>query len=205
MGLPQFVTNDPLRLDPGRIVGLIGPPGSGLTRLGFNYLIEPSRVGPVAVVDVRGWLSPSAAWEMGIEPDHLVVVRCPDRHLWPQVLAALLEGVGVVYAEVPVGIGDQHLRRLAALARARKGCLVLRPIGGELPTGMTHLRLQGEGVEWIGVERGRGRLLSRRLRLEASGTVMAGMNRQIEVEDVGADVVRLVSGVVAVPVRVAVG
>ncbi len=206
VGLPQYGRqSDFLQLVPGRIVGLVGPPGLGLTRLGLSYLVEASRIGPVAAVDVRGWLAPAAAWEMGVEPERLVVVRCADRRLWPQVLAALPEGVGVVFAEVPGGIGDQHLRRLAALTRARKGSLVLRPLTGDLPTGLTHLRLQGAGVDWEGVEQGRGRLQSRRLQLEASGSVMAGMTRQVEVEDVGADLVRLVPGVVAGRTRVAVG
>ena len=46
----------------------------------------------IAVVDVRGWLCPVAAWEVGIAPDRLVVVRCPDRSDWSKVTASLIEG-----------------------------------------------------------------------------------------------------------------
>ena len=42
----------------------------------------------------------------GSPPENLVVVRCPDRARWAQVTATLLEGLGAVYAEVP--LGDQR-------------------------------------------------------------------------------------------------
>ena len=51
--------------EPGRVLGLVGPPGSGLTRLGLSLLADPARRGPVAVVDVRGWLCPPAAGRPG--------------------------------------------------------------------------------------------------------------------------------------------
>jgi hypothetical protein len=197
-------------LSPGRIVGLIGPVGLGLTRLGLSMLVETSRTAPVVTLDVRGWISPLAAWEIGIDPDRLVVVRCSDRRLWPQVTAALLEGVRAVYAEVPAGIGDQDLRRLAALARARRVGLILRPLQGDLPAGVTHLRIHAHAVEWVGTNRGHGRLGRRRLVVEASGKAAGGMEQTVVLEDlgvredVGADVMRVVPGVaVATPAEVA--
>jgi hypothetical protein len=207
--LPEDVLGAPT-LSPGRIVGLIGPIGLGLTRLGLSLLVETSRTAPVVTLDVRGWISPLAAWEMGIDPDRLVVVRCSDRRLWPQVTAALLEGVRAVYAEVPAGIKDQDLRRLAALARARRTGLILRPLQGDLPAGVTHLRIHALGVEWVGTDHGRGRLGRRRLVVEASGKAAGGMEQMIVLEDlgvregVGADVMRVVPGVaVATPTEVA--
>ncbi len=67
-----------LSLQPGRVTGLIGHPGFGLTRLGLVMLASREQLGPVAYLDVRGWLSPPAAWESGISPERLVVVRCDD-------------------------------------------------------------------------------------------------------------------------------
>ena len=67
-----------LRLQPGRVVELTGVAGSGLTRLGLRLLAEPSRSGPVVVLDTKGWISPRAAWEAGVAPEHLVVVLCAD-------------------------------------------------------------------------------------------------------------------------------
>ncbi|MBS1196110.1 MAG: recA bacterial recombination protein [Actinobacteria bacterium] len=122
--------------EPGRVLGLVGPPGLGLTRLGLSLLADPARRGPVAVVDVRGWLCPPAAWEAGVPPERLVVVRCAEQGLWGRVTAALLEGLPAVYAEVPPGAAEVLLRRLGALARARRAALILRPLRGGLPSGL---------------------------------------------------------------------
>lgn len=156
-------------LSPGKIVGLEGPAGWGLTRLGLSLLAAPSQVGTVVVIDVRGWFSPLAAWQAGVNRHRLVVVRCAERRLWPQVTSAVLEGVAAVYAEIPAGVGENDLRRLAALTRARKAGLALRPLRGSLPPGITHLRVRGSGVDWIGPDQGHGRLLQRQLSMEVSG------------------------------------
>jgi hypothetical protein len=190
-----------LTVQPGRVVEMVGDPGTGLTRLGLRLLADHSRMAPVVVLDTRGWISPAAAWETGVLPERLIVVRCPDPVLWPKVTAALLEGVRAIYAEVPVRVKEQDLRRLVALARARRVAVVLR--GNGLPSGISYLRLRAIGVTWEGADRGHGRLGRRRLVLEASGKGVAGIPRIIEVEDEGTDVVRLVSDVVVD--RVAVG
>jgi hypothetical protein len=184
-GIPRFGAQ------PGRVLGLVGPPGAGLTRLGLSMLAEPSRLGMVAVVDVRGWLSPLAAWEVGLTPERLVVVHCPDRARWGQVTAALVEGLGAVYAEVPEGTADAVLRRLGALARARRVALLLRPVRGRLPSGLAHLRLEGIGVAWEGAEAGHGRLTRRRLTVRAAGRGVGGVEQQLEVEDDGTDAVQV--------------
>ena len=49
-GLPDLLT-----LQPGRVVGLVGSPGFGLTRLGLAMLAAPAITGPIAYLDVRGW------------------------------------------------------------------------------------------------------------------------------------------------------
>ncbi len=188
---------DLLTLQPGRIVELSGVAGMGLTRLGYRMLAERSREAPVVALDVRGWMSPGAAWEAGVERRNLVVVRCPDPRLWPQVVSALCEGVSAVYAEVPSGVRDQDLRRLAALIRARQVRAVFRPLRGDLAGGIVHLRVRALGVSWDGVERGHGHLKGRRLVTEISGKGASGMTRRIELEDAGEDVVRVVSGVAA--------
>jgi hypothetical protein len=157
-------------------------------------------------LDTRGWISPAAAWETGVAPENLVIVRCDDPAIWPKVAAALLEGVDALYAEVPAGAREQDLRRLAALARARRAGVVMRSMGSNgLPPGVAHLRLRALGVTWEGADRGHGRLGRRRLMLEASGKGASGMTRRFEVEDEGTDVVRVVSDVVVGEARRAVG
>lgn len=178
-----------LTLQPGRITELVGDTGSGLTRLGLSLLAEPSHTGPVVVVDTRGWISPEAAWETGVEAESLVIVRCNEVPLWSKVTAALLEGVPAVYAEVPRGVREHDLRRLAALARARKTKVAFRSMATRLPGGVSHLRLRAIGVTWEGADRGHGRLTRRRLHLEASGKGAAGVTRRFELEDGGESIV----------------
>jgi hypothetical protein len=194
-----------LEAESGRVLGLIGRPGSGLTRLGLSLLADPSAAGMVAALDVRGWLCPVAAWEVGVDPTRLIVVRCPDRLTWPKVAAALVEGFPAVYAEVPARIGDATLRRLGALARARRSALVIRPVGGDLPAGMLHLRLESVGIVWEGIDRGHGSLLRRRLTLNASGKGVRGIEQMVEVVDDGTHPVRLVPRLAAAPAGRAVG
>lgn len=191
--------------EPGRVLGLVGPPGSGLTRFGLSLLAAPSATGMVAVVDVRGWLCPIAAWEVGIDPERLVVVRCPDRRSWLQVTASLLEGFPAVLAEVPSGVRDTDLRRLAALSRARRSALILRPVSGDIPAGVLYLRVESEGVHWEGVDRGHGALLRRRLTLRASGKGARGIEHLLEMEDDGSHPVHLVPGLAVAPAGLTAG
>jgi len=194
-----------LDLQPGRVTELVGVPGTGLTRLGLRLLAPHSWRAPVVALDTRGWISPEAAWETGVLAERLVVVRCDDPILWPKVTAALLEGVQAMYAEVPVRVREQDLRRLAALARARRVAVAMRSMGSGLPGGVAYLRVRALGVTWEGADRGHGRLTRRRLVLEATGKGAGGVARRFEVEDEGTDVVRVVSDVVVDPARRAVG
>jgi hypothetical protein len=203
--LEQFTGNaissseDLLTMQPGRVTGLIGHPGFGLTRLGLTMLASREQLGTVAYLDVRGWLSPPAAWEAGVAPERLVVIRCDDPVRWGRVAAHLLEGVVALYAEVPPRTKPAHLHKLAALARNRATPLVLRPLQGDLPGGLAHLRLEAKRVIWEGAGLGHGRLSHRRLVFEASGKAMRGMTRLIEMEDDGTNAMRLVPGLAAAP------
>ena len=172
-----------LAAPPGRVVSLEGHTGLGLTRVGLHLLAMSAVDVPVVAVDVRGWMCPMAGWEMGIDPARLITVRCADPVRWPQVVAALLEGVAGVYAEVPKGVKDAMLRRLAALARTRSSSLILRPLEGVMPSGVAFLRVRPLRVEWSGPDAGHGRLQARRITLEASGKGAAGVRRTVELVD----------------------
>lgn len=172
-----------LTLGPGQVAGLSGLPGSGLTRLGLSLIAPYASQGALACIDVRGWFSPAVAWDLGIEPDRLVVVRSSDFVTWGRIVATLLGGLRGVYAEVPPGIKDASLRKLVAKARTQRTPLVLRPIVGDLPKGIAHLHLRARGVAWEGTDAGHGRLTVRRTILDASGKSTRGMERTIEVED----------------------
>ena len=181
-----------LEIAPGQVAGLVGPPGYGLTRLGLTMLAPHASVGMVAVLDVRGWLSPLAAWELGIEPDRLIIVRCDDPVRWVRAASTLIDGVSGLYAEVPRGVKDTQLRTLGALARTRRTPMLLRPVRRDLPGGIAQLRLDAGEVTWEGTDLGHGRLTRRRVVLTASGKAMWGMEARIELEDDGTDAVHLV-------------
>lgn len=195
----------PLSIAPGQVAGLIGHPGLGLTRLGLAMLAPHAMVGMVALLDVRGWLSPLAAWELGIDPGRLIIVRCEDPVRWGRVASTLIDGVAALYAEVPRGVKDTRLRTLAALARTRRTPTLLRPVRRDLPAGIAQLRLDAVEVEWEGVDAGYGRLTRRRVAITASGKAMRQMTTRIEWEDNGTDSLHLVSGLAAAPVRSAAG
>lgn len=188
-----------LRLEPGRIVGLVGHPGFGLTRVGLSLLAAQAGKSLIAYLDVRGWLCPVAAWESGVDPEQLVIVRCDDPVRWGRALTALLEGVGWIYAEVPRGVKEAQLRRIAGLVRARRSSLILRPVQGDLPGGVAFLHLQAREVEWEGAAAGHGRLTARSLSFTASGKATRGMTRRIDLEDNGTDTLCVVPGLAVAP------
>ncbi|MEZ5175901.1 MAG: hypothetical protein R2823_06815 [Acidimicrobiia bacterium] len=185
-------TGSILALAKGQVAALSGLPGSGLTRIGLSLLAPHAARGALAVVDVRGWASPQAAWELGIEPEHLIVVRNGDLVTWSRVVATLLDGAQAVYAEIPNGVKDAVLRKLAGKARTRRIPLALRPVAGDLPGGIAHLHLRARAVIWDGAESGHGRLRTRRTIFDASGKSTRGMERTIEVEDDGTNDLRVV-------------
>jgi hypothetical protein len=192
-------------LAPGQVGVLAGEAGLGMTRLGLIMLSGHAQTGSVAYLDVRGWLSPLAAWEVGIEPDRLVIARCRDVVRWGKAVAALLDGAAAVLAEVPAGAKDAAVRKLAALARNRGTTLLLRPLDGTVPAGVAHLTLEAQEISWSGTGDGHGRIARRRTLLTASGKAMRGMTRTIEMEDDGSNTLRVVSGVAAAGIRSVAG
>ncbi len=187
------VPEEIVTLERGQIAGLSGVPGSGLTRIGLSLLAPYTARGSLVYLDVRGWVSPLAVWELGIEPKRFIVVRTADITTWCRVAATLLDGVCALYAEVPLGVKDAALRTLAARARTRRTPLVFRSLDGNIPQGVVHLQLEAREITWKGAEQGHGRLLVRRSLLNASGKATRGMERTIEVEDDGTNNLRVVS------------
>ena len=189
---------------PGQVAVLSGEPGLGMTRLGL-VMLSGYTGGTVAYLDVRGWLSPIAAWEVGIDPDRLVIARCGEVVRWGRAAAALLDGATAVMAEVPTGAKDASIRKLASLARNRRTPLLLHPIDRAIPTGLAHLMLEAREITWTGTVEGHGRIEQRKTRIIASGKAMKGMTRKIEMEDDGSNALRVVSGVAATETRSATG
>ena len=77
------------------------------------------------------------------------------------------------------GVSENELRRLAALTRARKAGLALRPLRGSLPAGITHLRIQGQAITWTGPDLGHGSLVDHQLTLRVSGKSLPEREMQL--------------------------
>jgi hypothetical protein len=122
-----------------------------------------------AAVDLPGTLGGLAAAECGVELSRFAVVRGVPNDRWATVVAALLDGVSLVMADVPRGLRAGDARRLVARARERSTVLVMVVPSARAWPADAPLRLWAEGGTWPGLERGRGVLAPRPLRLRIEG------------------------------------
>ena len=109
----------------GTVVAVGGAIGSGATSTVLGFAAAATAVGEwAAVVDGSGTLGGLAAAEAGVDLARLAVVRDVPRARWSTVVAALLDGVTVVIAELPRGLRVGDARRLVARTRERGAVLV---------------------------------------------------------------------------------
>lgn len=106
-----------------------------------------------------------AATGMGADPDRLLLVADPGRQ-WPEVVAALADGVRFILLRPAERPAPALARRLNAVIR-RHGC-VLAVSGGCAWEGAA-LTLRVSDGEWTGLGDGHGHLRGRRARVSAYG------------------------------------
>ena len=99
--------------------------------------------------------------------DRFAVVRRVPPARWATVVAALLDGVSLVMAEVPRGIGAADARRLVARARERDSILVVCAPASRWQAGAA-LTLRAESSAWVGLDDA-GFLRSRSLHVHVEG------------------------------------
>jgi hypothetical protein len=130
----------------GAVVRVAGAPGAGVTRLGFELAAACTKAGEwAAAVDPTGSLGALAAQEAGVALERFAVVRRVPPARWASVVAALLDGVTLVLADLPPeGVGIADARRLVARARERETVLVV----GERWPADAALTLRARGSEW---------------------------------------------------------
>lgn len=159
----------------GTVVSVAGAPGAGATSLALDLLAAVTAAGEwVAVVTLqgaRGSVAVPAAVEVGVALDRLALVRGvpPDR--WAVVVAALVEGVSLVVADLPPRVRLADARRIAARARERGSVLVT--LGSQWPERVA-VRLRAEGGPWRFAS---GRLAGRDLTVEVETRGHAGQRR----------------------------
>lgn len=167
-------------LQRGSVVTVEGATGSGATSLAFELAAAATAAGEWAVaVDRRGTLGGLAAGEGGVELSRFVVVRGVTDDRWSTVVAALIDGVSLVMADVPRGVRAADARRLVARARERGTVLVMisaaesaSVVAPAWPADAA-LHLRAEGGAWSGLGSGGGVLETRALRVRVEGRGVA--------------------------------
>jgi hypothetical protein len=166
----------------GAVVGVEGIPGAGASSVALTLAAAVTAVGEwAAAVDLDGSLGGRAAAEAGIALDRFAVVRPPpgqrfpmDR--WAAVVAALLDGMSLVVAELPRSVRAVDARRLVVRARERE--VILVPFGPARSWAAdTTLRVHAVGGDWPGLDAGSGVLGERTIRVQVDGRGAAARPR----------------------------
>jgi hypothetical protein len=172
LGVPDTLTEVlPEGLQRGTTVAVDGRLGAGVTSLLFELAAGATAAGEwAAAVDLDGTLGAEAAAAAGVALDRFAVVSNIPPAQWAVVVAALLDGISVVIAEVPRHLSAADARRLVARARERDAVLV--PVG-RWPADAA-LRLSATGGEWRGLAPGAGLLRerTRSVRVDAHGAAV---------------------------------
>lgn len=138
----------------GSVTRVHGAAGSGVTSVMLRLLAAATAAGEwAAAVDAGGSLGGLAAVEAGVVLERFALVRDVTRDRWSTVMGALLEGVTLVTAEVPMGLRAGDARRLVARARERGALLVVAEPASHgreaWPTDAV-LHLEVTGTSWSG-------------------------------------------------------
>src|SRR6476619_2950506 len=133
----------------GSVLRVTGRPGAGATSVGFALAAAVTALGEwAAAVDVDATRGPLAAADAGVALERFAVVRRVPPARWATVVAALLDGVSLVLADVPRGIGLGDARRLEARAREREAVLVVAETRGAVWPGGATFTVHAAGSEW---------------------------------------------------------
>jgi hypothetical protein len=163
----------------GAVVAVDGEMGAGSTSVGLRLAAAATAAGEwAAAVELHGSLGGLAAAEAGIALERFAVVRRVPPARWAAVVAALLDGISVVLAEVPAFARIGDTRRLLARARERGAVLVAM---GPWPVEAA-LRLHAGGSVWRGLDAGAGLLAGRDQRVHVEGRGVAAREHVALVE-----------------------
>lgn len=153
----------------------LGVSGTGATALALAVAAGASQAGSWLGVVGLASLGLSAAAEVGVALERLLVVADPGPGTWATVVAALVDAVDVVVAAPPARLGAADIRRLAARARERGA--VLCAVGERWPAPLD-VRLSVTATSWTGpTGAGSGRLVARRVDVVGGGRGAAARPR----------------------------
>lgn len=168
----------------GSVLRVTGRLGAGATTVGFELAAAVTALGEwAALVDVDATLGPLAAADVGVALERCAVIRRVPPARWATVVATLLDGVSLVLADVPRGIGLGDARRLEARARERESVLVVAETRGAAWPGGAAFTLHAAGSWWE--EHATSVVDGRRLRVEVEGRGAAARPRTGELARTG--------------------
>jgi len=156
----------------------------GSTALALALAAGPSAAGAWVAAAGLPDLGLLAASEAGLALDRLALVPDLPVDHWQPVLAALLDGVGIVLAGTPARLDAGTARRVAARARERGAVLI--PVGGW--PDRADLVLGIEERRWDGLGEGHGHLRARAAGVVATGRGLppSGMRARLWLPAAGA-------------------
>jgi hypothetical protein len=174
--LPVLPPLEPLLPDGLRRGSTVAVGGS--TSLALALVAGASTAGSWTAAAGVSSLGLTAASELGVALERLVVVAAPPPQVWGTVVATLVEAFDVVLARVDRRVRDADARRLTARARDAGSVLVLllpdaRGVWPDAPD----VRLDITASEWSGIGDGYGHLHARRVEVSATGRRAAARAR----------------------------
>ncbi len=151
--------------------------GGGVTTLALSLAAAVTDAGEWAgAVDLGCTLGAEAAEAAGVALDRFAVLRGVEPAQWAASVAALLEGVTLVIAELPRHVSYADARRLVARTRERGAVLVVVSTSVRWPAD-AGLRLVAGGGRWRGLADGAGLLEHRELVVRVDGQGAAARTR----------------------------
>lgn len=115
-----------------------------------------------------------AALEAGLDSERLALAPAGHEHT-PQILSALVDGVGVLVLGPHLDLAPALWRSLQSRARACDALLL-----AAAPPGRADVTMSARTLGWHGLSRGAGRLRRRHLLVSSQGRGIAG-SREVEV------------------------
>lgn len=146
----------------GRCLACVGSAGVSTA---LALMAQATSDGHWAAITGIAAIGASAAAEMGVALERLVVVPGAPAHD-PGVLSALIDGFEVLVVGGADRVSAAAARRLQARAQTRGVILVVVGSAGRFTV---DVEVRGDGAGWEGLGDGFGRLLRRRVALQASG------------------------------------
>lgn len=150
----------------GRVTSCTGPAAASLA---LAAVVDAVAAGSWLAVVSMPWLGVDAAAGLGLACERLVRVDVAEPARWVDVVAAALDGFGVVVTAPPTGVAEAAWRKVQSRVRSKEAVLVtVGPHRGA--TGDVTLRTARPEWTWA---RGGAHLRARRVDVEATGRRVA--------------------------------